>query len=213
MAIDQWQMILDLREGNKALQISVAELRSKLDIANKEIERLNVWSSDSHVTQLEAKLDTASQNCEDNARHYLEAQAKLDYAEGVLTAIVGKPTHAISCGDKNNPFNNKEMIRGCNCGSMAVPVTRLSMDALDEIRGGPGRPSRTPDTSPFAQRYNVVTHDECQNKMENLSAVLRLVWRTAPIKHRKLIMDALNKYGNPGSPLRSPEESEKASED
>lgn len=66
-----------------------------------------------------------------------------------------------------------------------------------------------PDTSPFAQRQNVITHDECQNKMENLSMVLRIVWRTASIKHRKLIIDALNKYGNPGSPLRSPEETEK----
>jgi hypothetical protein len=46
--------------------------------------------------------------------------------------------------------------------------------------------------------------ESLQAKLDNLSAVLRQVWRTAPIKHRKLITDALNAHGNPGEPLRSP---------
>lgn len=72
-----------------------ARLLAQVEESQKEIARLRIWASDSHVTDLESKLGAteaeldatcydlsrAESNCSSNANSYLEAKAELETVE------------------------------------------------------------------------------------------------------------------------------------
>jgi hypothetical protein len=79
----------------------VPQLRAQLAEAQKEIARLNVWASDSHVTELEEKLTQAQKAIAEKENHYevqvglavkyrdqlVETRSKLDSALNVLRTL------------------------------------------------------------------------------------------------------------------------------
>jgi hypothetical protein len=58
--------------------------------------------------------------------------------EEIVEALNGE-SHMLSCGDLDNPFNNKVEIDGCNCGTFRRPGVYQARMALKQYRAAIGR--------------------------------------------------------------------------
>lgn len=90
----------------------------------------DVWDA------LQDRIDRDDDLDPELAETALEALARgraLEACIGQLRAVVRGVVHSVSCGDMENPFNQKQFIDGCNCGAAIRPEIQLARKVLDRL--------------------------------------------------------------------------------